>query len=75
MSDFPERSGDFIALNQDTVAVIAAARTNIAWYSEHQSAAHVINVDAVKRLLTYLTTHEVRTLYYSSNAVFNPICG
>jgi len=71
LSDSPERLGDFITLNRDTVAVIAAAKTNIAWCSEHQAEAYAINVDSVKRLLTYLTAHGVRTLYYSSDAVFN----
>ncbi|WP_303814461.1 sugar nucleotide-binding protein [Selenomonas ruminantium] len=71
MSDQPERLGEFIPLNNDTVAVIAAAKTNIAWCSAHLAEAHAINVDSMKRLLIYLTARDVKTLYYSSDAVFN----
>lgn len=71
LSDPPERLGEFLPLNHDTVAVIAVGKTNIAWCSAHRAEAYAINVDLVKRLLIYLTAQGVRTLYYSSDAVFN----
>jgi len=71
LSDPPERLGEFLPLNHDTVAVIAVGKTNIAWCSAHRAEAYAINVDSMKRLLIYLTVHGVRTLYYSSDAVFN----
>lgn len=70
-SDPPEKVGDFLPLDKDTVAVIAAAKTSIAWCTSHVADAYAINVDLLKNLLTYLTARGVRILYYSSDAVFD----
>lgn len=71
MYDKPEQLGEFLPLDQDTVAIIAAAKTSISWCTAHPAEAYEINVISMKRLLLFLAGCGVRTLYYSSDAVFN----
>lgn len=52
-------------------AVIAAGRTNLRFCYEHPEESHDINVRATKELLSTLETHGIKTVYLSSDAVFD----
>ena len=52
-------------------AVIAAGKTNIDFCFEHRDLSARINVVGMKKLLGYLFERDIKTLYLSSDAVFD----
>ena len=56
-------------------AVVAAGKTNIKFCHENKKLADKINVDAVKKLLIFFSEHNVKTLYFSSDYVFDGVKG
>ena len=52
-------------------AVVAAAKTNIKFCYENEQLANKINVEAMKNLLTFLDSEGVKSIYFSSDYVFD----
>lgn len=57
--------------SEKTFALVAAAKTNINFCHANKQLTNKINVERTKDLLSFFYEHDIKTLYFSSDYVFD----